>query len=55
MSEKFLVHVTSAKAIVTKMGIWKEYNNTLSALSNAHEKLKKCYPKVNPTWGPYIR
>jgi hypothetical protein len=51
-SEKFLVHVASAKAIVAKMGIWKEYDDALAALSNAHEKLKKCYRKVNPTWDP---
>jgi hypothetical protein len=51
-SEKFLVHVASAKAIVTKMGIWKEYDDTIAALSNAHEKLKKCYHKVNPMWDP---
>ena len=51
-SEKFLVHVASAKAIVTKMGIWKEYDDALAVLSNAHEKLKKCYRKVDPTWDP---
>ncbi len=51
-SEKFLFHIASAKAIVTKMGIWKEYDDVLSALSNTHEKLKKCYDKVNPTCDP---
>ena len=51
-SEKFLVHAVSAKAIVTKMGIWKEYDDTISALSNAHEKLMKCYRKVDPMWDP---
>ena len=47
-----MVHVASAKAIVTKMGIWKEYDVTITALSNAHKKLKKCYRKVDPTWDP---
>jgi hypothetical protein len=32
MSEKFLVHVASAKAIITKMSIWKEYDDMIASL-----------------------
>ena len=49
---KFLVHITSAKAIIIKMGIWKKYDTMLAVLSNAHKKLKKCYSKVDPKWNP---